>query len=196
MGFVFAEKRNLGAVEDNIAILPEANPPNYVPHQTQPVSYLLIAMCSELLYLLLYKVTVGYGYGSVQPPQHPVDPDLNTVYLSIFAMLFCCWPCGLIGLIYGIRVSQLAFVTVRLTDVDMCTLLQGMQEHYRGQYMQSARTTQSAKKWAICSIVTGVVIVSVCIFITIVGNAIGLGIAFSAASRNDPSTFPTIATID
>ena len=36
----------------------------------------------------------------------PTDPSLNTVYMAIFAMLFCCWPCGLVGLIYGIQASD------------------------------------------------------------------------------------------
>ena len=34
-----------------------------------------------------------------------------------------------------------------------------MQEYYRGQYDTSERTEKRAKKWAIASIVTGVVLV-------------------------------------
>ena len=34
----------------------------------------------------------------------PTDPSLNTIYLAVFAMLFCLWPCGLVGLILGIQV--------------------------------------------------------------------------------------------
>lgn len=34
----------------------------------------------------------------------PIDPSLSTIYLSVFAMLFCFWPCALVGLIYGIQV--------------------------------------------------------------------------------------------
>ncbi len=59
--------------------------------------------------------------------------------------------------------------------------------------MQSVRTNKSAKKWAICSIVSGVIIVAVCVFLTIVGYAVGFGIAFSA-SNNIRTDFPPTST--
>ena len=143
------------------------------------------------------------GYGSV-PPQQLTDPDMNTVYLSIFTMLFCCWPCGLVGLIYGIQASQtcqqqqlknnnwwdmifhgfLFFLLLLL--LFLLVIVQGMQQHYRGQYASAERITKSAKKWTICGIVSGVTYVCVLMFTIVVGYALGFGLGFGLSK--DPAT--------
>ena len=56
--------------------------------------------------------------------------------------------------------------------------MQSMQEHYRGQYEQSDRTEKTAKKWAIGSIVSGVVFIVGIIFFVIVVLGIAYGVAF------------------
>ena len=53
-----------------------------------------------------------------------------------------------------------------------------MQEHYRGQFDQSDRTEMRAKKWAIASIVSGVLFIVGMIFFVIVVQAIAYGVAF------------------
>ncbi len=84
-----------------------ASPPQYFP-QTQQVEFVHLATKPFLLHVcIMLSLKVVVSYGSVQPPQRPVDPDMNTIYLSIFTMLFCCWPCGLMGLIYVLQASQL-----------------------------------------------------------------------------------------
>ena len=54
-----------------------------------------------------------------------------------------------------------------------------MQEYYRGQYESSDRTEKRAKKWVICSIVTGVVFVVGIIFFSIAIQGIAYAVAYS-----------------
>lgn len=93
----------------------------------------------------------------------PTDPSLNTVYLSIFAMLFCCWPCGLVGLIYGI---------------------QAMQEYYRGQYDISAGTEKRARRWMIASIVTGIVFTVSVISVVIISQVVIYSVVFTETRKS------------
>ncbi len=53
-----------------------------------------------------------------------------------------------------------------------------MQEHYRGQYESSDRTEKRAKKWVICSIVTGVVFVVSMIFFVFVVQGVAYGVGY------------------
>ena len=63
--------------------------------------------------------------------------------------------------------------------------VQGMQQHYRGQYDSAERTTKSAKKWTICGIVSGVTYVCVFVFLMIVGYALGFGLGFGLTRDGD-----------
>ena len=56
--------------------------------------------------------------------------------------------------------------------------VQGMQQHYRGQYASAERTTKSAKKWTICGIVSGVIYIVAIIFIVILGSAIRFALTY------------------
>lgn len=58
-----------------------------------------------------------------------------------------------------------------------------MQQYYRGEYDQSTRTEKRAKKWAIASIVTGVVITVTIITVSLLSQAIIYGVVF--ATRDD-----------
>lgn len=58
-----------------------------------------------------------------------------------------------------------------------------MQQYYRGEYDQSTRTEKRAKKWAITSIVTGVVITVTIITVSLLSQAIIYGVVF--ATRDD-----------
>ena len=33
------------------------------------------------------------------------DPPMDSIHLAIFTMICCCWPCGLVGLLHGIKVN-------------------------------------------------------------------------------------------
>ena len=35
------------------------------------------------------------------------DPTMGTIYLGLFTMIFCLWPCGLIAVILGLQVIQI-----------------------------------------------------------------------------------------
>ena len=60
-----------------------------------------------------------------------------------------------------------------------------MQEHYRGQYDSSDRTEKRAKKWAICSIVSGVVFIVGVIFFVIVVQGVTYGVIYGTTGDYD-----------
>ena len=60
-----------------------------------------------------------------------------------------------------------------------------MQQYYRGQYDNAESTSKSAKKWTICGIVSGVIYVSVVVFICIMAYALGLGLGLGLGDRED-----------
>ena len=64
-------------------------------------------------------------------------------------------------------------------DLALCSLLQAMQEYYRGEYEQSERTNKTAKNWAIGSIVSGVIVIVGVIFFCIVVQAVVYGVVFT-----------------
>ena len=60
-----------------------------------------------------------------------------------------------------------------------------MQQYYRGEYDQSTHTDKRAKKWAIASIVTGVVITVTIISVSLLSQAIIYGVVFTTQSTED-----------
>ena len=60
-----------------------------------------------------------------------------------------------------------------------------MQQYYRGQYDNAESTSKSAKKWTICGIVSGVIKISVVVFICILGYALGLGLGLGLGNHED-----------
>ena len=68
-----------------------------------------------------------------------------------------------------------------------------MQHHYHGEYSESDRKTKSAKKCAICGIVTGATLVCTYIFLIMSGYAIGFGLALGLSKTNATDILPTAA---
>lgn len=60
-----------------------------------------------------------------------------------------------------------------------------MQEYYRGQYEESTLTDKRAKKWAIASIVSGIVLVVTVITLSVVLQAVIYGVTFGLHGRED-----------
>ena len=55
-----------------------------------------------------------------------------------------------------------------------------MQEYYRGQYDESARTEKRAKHWVMASIISGIVLFVVIITVVVVSQAVVYGVIFGA----------------
>ena len=60
-----------------------------------------------------------------------------------------------------------------------------MQEHYRGQFDSSDRTEKRAKKWVICSIVSGVVFVVIMILLVAAAQGVRYGLAYRTEHGDD-----------
>jgi hypothetical protein len=60
-----------------------------------------------------------------------------------------------------------------------------MQQYYRGEYDQSTHTDKRAKKWAIASIVSGIVLTVTIITVSVLSQAIIYGVVFSETNKDD-----------
>ena len=57
-----------------------------------------------------------------------------------------------------------------------------MQEYYRGQYEDSGNTDKKARKWVMCSIISGIVLAVTVFVVVVVAQAVTYSIIFG---RND-----------
>lgn len=54
-----------------------------------------------------------------------------------------------------------------------------MQEYYRGQYEDSAKTDKKAKRWVMASIISGIILTVTIITLVVVVQAVVYGVVFS-----------------
>ena len=46
--------------------------------------------------------------------EEKIDPSMKTIYLGLFSMICCLWPCGLIAVILGIQVRQIEYLLIHV----------------------------------------------------------------------------------
>lgn len=54
-----------------------------------------------------------------------------------------------------------------------------MQEYYRGQYDNSAKTDKNAKRWVVASIISGIVLTVTIVMAVVVVQAVVYGVIYS-----------------
>ena len=86
----------------------------------------------------------------------PPMPDTNLV-LAIISTICCCLPLGIVAIIYSSKVSGL---------------------YAAGQYQEALKASANAKKWAIWSIIAGIVF---SVVYTIIRIAAGSAATFSSS---------------
>lgn len=88
----------------------------------------------------------GGGYG--MPPK----PD-NYLVWAILSTILCCLPFGIVSIVQAAKVDGL---------------------YTAGQYDESRRASESAKKWAIISAVTGLVVGVLYVLLVVVAGVAGV----------------------
>ena len=63
--------------------------------------------------------------------------------------------------------------------------LQAMQQYYHGDYAQSQATEKTAKKWAICSVVSGAIFIVGIILLSILMQQV----VYAVVSANQPTYY-------
>src|SRR5574344_423334 len=101
------------------------------------------------------------SYQSYQRPyqsyqQQPSIPCPKTWLVeSILATIFCCIPCGIVGIIYASQVSS---------------------NYAKGSYQEAVNSSHNAKMWTLIGAIVGFVGLILLIIISIVGGASGIAI--------------------
>lgn len=104
------------------------------------------------------SVTDSQGYATPPPPPTPQDlneddlPPLkpsNWLWQSIVATLLCCFPFGIVGIIYAIKVDTF---------------------YFNGRYEDAERMAQNAKRWTLLSIIGAFVYLVFWVFLMVTGN--------------------------
>lgn len=104
-----------------------------------------------------YGQPYPYGYQQQAPMgSMPPMPDTNLV-LAIISTICCCLPLGIVAIIYSSKVSGL---------------------YAAGQYQEALKASANAKKWAIWSIIAGIVF---SVVYTIIMIAAGSAATFSSS---------------
>lgn len=93
-----------------------------------------------------------YGGQAYNNNQMPPMPD-NYLIWSILALVFCCWPLGIVAVIKSSNVSS-------------C--------YQRGDYDGARRASESAKSWAIWTAVAGGIIILLYLILVMAGVAAGV----------------------
>lgn len=60
-----------------------------------------------------------------------------------------------------------------------------MQEYYRGQYGESARSEKRAKRWVLASIISGVVLIVGIVTVVVVSQVVVYGVIFSTQREEE-----------
>jgi hypothetical protein len=79
----------------------------------------------------MYPPTSPPPYGPPYGGYPPQQPDTNLVW-GILSTLLCCWPLGVVSIVYASKVSGL---------------------WYQGRYEEALAASKSARNWAIWSAV-------------------------------------------